>query len=329
MKIISPNPPHWDEIQKRRMKRFKGGYVKEPMPGLHDNIAVFDFRSLYPSIIVTFNISPETLNCSCCSRKVPGLGYHFCMKRKGFVPAVLKEILEKRQAQKKLMNKAADPEKSKSEQNALKLVANSTYGIFGSAGSRFYCFECGESAAAYGRFYIQKTIKEAEKFFTVLYGDTDSLFVVSDKKKALEFLKKINASLPGIMELELQGVYKRGLFVPQRIGSYTAKKRYALIDEKGDLIVRGLEAVRRDWCDIARKLQHDVLRLVLQKREKEAVKEVRKVVERVRKRQISIDEIMLRTQLGKNLEEYKATGPHVEVARRLKSEGHDVHEGMM
>ena len=331
MRIVHPSQPHWDEIQKRRMRRFKGGYVKEPVQGLHDNISIFDFRSLYPSIIVTFNISPETLNCKCCSKKVPGLDYHFCRKREGFVPSVLRDVLSRRQALKKSMKIGSkEYEQLKGEQNALKLVANSTYGIFGSPSARWYCFECGEAAAAYGRHYIQKTIKSAEvSGLDVLYGDTDSLFVRAGKEKAEKFLKITNKSLPGIMEMEYQGFYKRALFVPQRIGSYAAKKRYALMDEKGVLTIRGLETVRRDWCDIARQLQREVLRLVLEKKEKEAAAVVREAVERVRKRKVSLQEILTRTQLGKSLDEYKVTGPHIEVAKKLQQEGHDVHAGML
>ncbi|MBI2173167.1 MAG: ribonuclease H-like domain-containing protein [Candidatus Aenigmarchaeota archaeon] len=332
MKIIHPNPPHWDEIQKRRLKRFRGGYVKEPVRGLHDGIAVFDFRSLYPSIIVTFNISPETLNCRCCSSKVPGLEYHFCRKRKGFVPSVLEEVLQRRQAIKKKMNKAKGDEFERlgGEQTALKLVANSTYGLFGSPSARWYCFDCGQAAAAYGRHFIQKTIKSAEKNgLEVLYGDTDSLFVKAGDAAAKKFLRKMNSSLPGVMELDLQGIYARGLFVPQKLGNYTAKKRYALLDSKGNMTVRGLETVRKDWCDMARKLQHEVLHLVLQKKENDAVRKVREAVENVRKRQVSMEDIVMRTQMGKSLEEYKSTGPHIEVAKRLKAEGRNIHEGMV
>lgn len=332
MKLIHPNQPHWDEIQKRRLRRFRGGYVKEPVQGLHEGLAVFDFRSLYPSIIVTFNISPETLNCSCCSKKVPGLDYHFCTRRRGFVPSVLEGVLQRRRELKKKMQgaKGREFEQLKAEQNALKLVANSTYGIFGSPSARWYCFECGEAAAAYGRHFIQKVIKDAEKSgLEVLYGDTDSLFVAAGGRAAKKFLKKINASLPGIMELELQGIYSRGLFVPQKIGGYAAKKRYALLDSGGNMTVRGLETVRRDWCNIARNLQRDVLRLVLEKKHAQAAAMVRETVEKIRKRQVSIQDITMRTQLGKSLDEYKVMGPHIEVAKRLRSEGHDVHEGMV
>lgn len=336
--IIVPNNPHWDEIQKRRMYTFKGGYVREPLQGLHDSIAVFDFRSLYPSIIATFNISPETLSKGKDSKnvhKVPEYKHSFLKNPRGFVSEVVEELIKNRQDVKKKIVSAEGEEKKEliEHQFALKILANATYGMFGNGGARWYCRECAESSAAFGRFYIKKSITEAEKFgFTVLYSDTDSLFVKAKgniEKSSHDFLEKINKTLPGMLELELQGIYEHGLFVPQRIGTYTAKKRYALIDDKGNLTIRGLETVRRDWCDIARNLQHDIIKLVLTGKEKEAVKTVKDVVKKIQSRKIDLKDITIRTQLGKALEEYKAVGPHVAVAKKLEREGHEIREGML
>lgn len=182
--IIIPNNPHWDEIQQRRAYTYKGGYVLQPVEGLHENIAVFDFRSLYPSIIVTFNISPETLNCNCCKNTghlVPELKYHFCKKMVGFIPNVLKSVIDERVKIKERIKKLAkDSEEFKQlseRQAALKVLANAFYGYTAYPGSRWYSRECSEAAAAFGRYYIKKTIKDAEKFGEVIYSDTDSIFI--------------------------------------------------------------------------------------------------------------------------------------------------------
>ena len=86
------------EIEERRTKpSFRGGLVAEPLKGIHKDIMVFDFRSLYPTIIGTHNISPETLNCQCCGeRKVPDSKDHFCVKEKGFIPKNIEEIINER-----------------------------------------------------------------------------------------------------------------------------------------------------------------------------------------------------------------------------------------
>jgi len=340
MNIIIPNQPKWDEIERRRgYMPYAGGFVKEPIGGLHEEIAIMDFRSLYPSIIATFNISPETLNCSCCrkdSYEVPERDYWFCKKKKGFVSSVIKELIDRRTEIKKSMEKVKDKEEHASlnnEQLAVKTVTNATYGYLGFASSKWYCHECAESSAAFGRFYIKKVISEAEKEgFTVIYGDTDSMFVKTEgnlKNKVKIFLEKINKVLPGIIELDLQGFYKRGIFIPRGIGPGTAKKRYALIDNKGVLTIRGLEKVRRDWCNAAKDTQEKVLELILEKKDvKGAIKYVRGVIDDLRDRKIPLKDLVIIEQMSKPLSEYKAIGPHVVAARKIKERGRPIGEGM-
>ena len=145
-----------------------------------------------------------------------------------------------------------------------------------------------------------------------------------------QFLKKINKKLPGIMELELQGIYTRGIFIPRGIGPGTAKKRYALIDEKGNLLIRGLETVRRDWCQLAKQTQRDVLTYVLGKRDvKGAVKYVQDVIQRLRQRKVELKHLTIYEQLTKPLEEYKAIGPHVVAAQKIKQRGRPIGSGMV
>jgi len=330
---IIPNQPKFEEIKERRMRSpYVGGFVKEPIEGLHKNIAVLDFRSLYPSIIASHNISPETLNCNCCKgEKVPELEYNFCKKKKGFVSAVIEEIIKKRIEIKKKLRSKFD-EKIHLEEKALKITANATYGYFAFPGSKWYCFECAQSSAAWGRFYIRKIIKEAEKEgFSVIYSDTDSVFLTSDKikEKTKKFLTKINKSLPGIMELELQGFYNRGIFVSTRVGK-GAKKRYALIDEKKNLTIRGFETVRRDWCNLAKEVQRNVLKFVLEKDDAQgAVSYVKDIVEKIKQRKIEMKDLVIYEQLTKQIKDYEQIGPHVIAAQKMKQRGESVGPGMI
>jgi DNA polymerase I/DNA polymerase-2 len=339
MNIIIPNQPKWEDIQDRReVSPYAGGFVKEPIAGLHEDLAVMDFRSLYPSIIATFNISPETLNCNCKERyDVPDTKYWFCKKCKGFVSTVIKELIEKRagikEEMKNLKKDSEEWNRINNEQFAVKTVANATYGYFGFAGSKWYCRECAESSAAFGRFYIRKVIGEAEKEgFTVIYADTDSMFVKTTgdlKNKVGKFLEKMNKELPGIIELNLQGIYRRGIFIPRGIGPGTAKKRYALIDEKGVLTIRGLEKVRRDWSNVAKDTQEKVLRLILEKEDvKGSVKYVKDVVKKLKEKKIPLKDLIIIEQLTKPLSEYKVIGPHVVAAMKIKERGRPLGEGM-
>lgn len=340
---IIPNQPRWEDIKRRKTFSYAGGFVKEPIAGLHENIAVLDFRSLYPSIIATFNISPETLNCPCGrerSYQVPGRDYWFCKEKKGFVSGVIGELIQKRLELKEKMKKIEEDLEYRildNRQLSLKIVANATYGMFAFAGAKWYCRECAESCAAFGRFFIKETIREAQKKgFTVVYADTDSCFIEKPltpdelSEETEKFLSYINGKLPGILELELQGIYKRGIFIPKGTAPGTAKKRYALIDENDNLIVRGLETVRRDWCNLAKDVQRQVLTCVLKdKNVDEAIHYVRKIINMLRRKQIPLKDLTIYEQLTKPLSQYKQIGPHVVAAQKMLRRGREVGEGML
>ncbi|MEM5781823.1 MAG: DNA polymerase domain-containing protein, partial [Candidatus Aenigmatarchaeota archaeon] len=157
-----------------------------PKKGIQSNVLVFDFRSLYPTIIVSHNISPETFNCKhieCEEKnKVPETKWHFCIKKEGFIPKHIKKLIEIR---KEIKEKIKRVKKDSNEfvqlnnlNQAIKTIANASYGYFGFVGARWYKRECGASAAAFGRYYIRKIIELAKKEgFEVIYGDTDSCFL--------------------------------------------------------------------------------------------------------------------------------------------------------
>ena len=168
LKEIVPNKPTHDQIKKRREQTYTGAFVFKPTPGLYKDITIFDFRSLYPSIITSHNISPDTLNCKCCEdeKPVPGFDkYWFCSKKKGFISTVLEGIITRRMRIKEIM-KGVDKKKLKlfnARQYALKTIGNSMYGYMGFFGARWYSIECARSITAYGRYYIKKVIDDAQK----------------------------------------------------------------------------------------------------------------------------------------------------------------------
>ena len=132
------------------------------------------------------------------------------------------------------------------------------------------------------------------------------------------------------MELELQGFYKRGIFIPKGTAPGTAKKRYALIDEKNNLVVRGLETVRRDWCNLAKELQRNVLVFILKNNDIDAaVKYVKDTIKKIRNKEILLKDLVIYEQLTKPLSDYKQIGPHVVAARKIKERGRPVGAGMI
>ncbi len=150
------------------------------------------------------------------------------------------------------------------------------------------------------------------------------------EQKVNRFLEKANNTLPGMIELDLQGIYRRGIFIPRGAAPGTAKKRYALIDENGVLTIRGLEKVRKDWSAIAKDTQEKVLNYVLKDEDVDgAVKCVKSVIRKMRQKKISLHDITIYEQLTKPLHEYRQTGPHVAVARKIMERGRLIGAGMI
>lgn len=334
---VIPNQPKFDEIKARQQITYEGGFVKEPEIGLHKGIAVVDFASLYPSIIATYNISIETLNCNCCKEKgykVPGLPYWFCVNQRGFESLAVEELLQERLKLKRQL-KTLHPDSREylnldTKQRALKTIINASYGYYAYPASRWYSKECAEAIAAIGRYWIKKVLERAEeKGFHPIYGDTDSAFLkVNGKKEELEkFLSEINEELPGIMRLDLEDYYVKGLFVPKETGG-TAKKRYALLDEKGKLKIRGLEIIRRDLSKYARQTQQEILKLCLIEEDIDgAFKYLDERIKALRTGNFNPKELVVYEQLSKPLSEYKLISPHVVAAKKLAQKGLPIGEG--
>ncbi len=336
---IVPNKPTYDEISERRKNTYKGAFVFKPTPGLYKDITIFDFRSLYPSIITSHNISPDTLNCECCEdeKHVPGFdNYWFCSKKKGFISTVLEGIITRRMRVKEIM-KSVDKKKLKlfnARQYALKTIGNSMYGYMGFFGARWYSIECARSITAYGRHYIKKVIEDAKNAgFKVLYSDTDSVFLILDKKTeddTKKFVESINATLPGLMEIEYEGFYPRGIFVSAKEGAYGAKKKYALLSEDNHIIIKGFETIRRNWSFIAKETQREVLNIILKDgNPKKAFNYVKEVIINLREKKIPIEKVVIHTQLQKAISEYDSIGPHVAAAQRMIDKGIPVGPGSL
>ncbi|MFC1768988.1 DNA-directed DNA polymerase [Nanoarchaeota archaeon] len=333
---IAPNKPLPEEIGRRREETYRGAFVFEPKPGFYKNIVVFDFRSLYPSIISSHNISGGTLNCDCCGKdKVPleGKDMWFCKKEKGFLPSVIGNLIEHRVRIKEIIRKQEEPDKLLSaRENNIKLLANSFYGYFGFFAARWYSLESAQSTTAYGRYYIHKVIDKAEKEgFTVLYSDTDSVFMLLDnktKQDANKYMESINLELPGLMELEYEGHYPAGIFVPTKEKGIGAKKKYALINDKGVLKVKGFETVRRNWSKISKELQEQVLNLILKDDDVEKALELtKKTIKDLVDKKVPIDKLIIKTQITKEINAYENIGPHVAIAKRMESQGKTIVPG--
>ena len=308
-----------------------GGTVLQPEPGLHENVLVFDFKSLYPSIIRTFEIDPLGYLGSGPGRYDDAViapnGAAF-RRRKGILSDLLDHLFERREAAKERGDKVAS--------QAIKILMNSFYGVLGTPVCRFFNPKLAAAITSFGREILlwSKALVESQGH-PVLYGDTDSLFVLAGRadpaaarERGAELAAFLNAELErhvrdtwGVesrLELELERLFLRLLFPRRRSGEGAAMKHYVGLTEESGVIFTGMEVVRRDWTDLARQVQRELYERFFGGREVESY--LRETVERLRAGEYD-GLLVYRKALRKDLEEYTtATPPHVAAARKLKAE---------
>ena len=327
---IIPNKPNEREIRSRLSNPIEGAFVKTPEPGIYSRLAIFDFRGLYPSIIISHNIDPSSICTDCKEYYEAPNGVRFSKDRKSVVPSTIKLLVDQRMEVKKLYKKDPDNIFLGSRSQALKITSNSFYGYLGYARSRWYSRDCAAAVTAYGRQYIKDTIKESEGHgFRVIYGDTDSVVLLlgdKTKEEAIGFVKGYNKSLPSNMELELEDFYTRGVFVGKKVekeGDVAgAKKKYAMISESGRIKIRGFELVRRDWSKVARNTQRKVLETILKEGSAEkAAQIVRDVIAELESGGVPLEDLTINTQLRKKIDNYDIQSPELSAAKKAVQAG--------
>ncbi len=189
---VVPNKQGSNFADRANAEDNEGGYVKQPETGLHENLVQFDFRSLYPSIIISKNISPDVMYLGDADDEdvyniSPEHGIKFKKSPQGFIPSVIDKILQERFRIKREMKASDNPQEKKAldvQQQAIKRLANTMYGIYGFPRFRWYSFECAKAITSWGRQYIKSSIKKAEEFgFYTIYADTDGFYAKYIKEK--------------------------------------------------------------------------------------------------------------------------------------------------
>ncbi|MEQ8484873.1 MAG: DNA polymerase II [Pseudomonadales bacterium] len=306
-----------------------GGHVLEPVVGLHQNVWVFDFKSLYPSIIRTFNIDP--------------LGYvaepqpdddlivvedGAAFRREGAIlPAMLDDLFPRREAAKRRGDAVAS--------QAIKILMNSFYGVLGTPACRFHNPAIANAITGQGRHLLlwSKAWFEA-RGYAVLYGDTDSLFVgsgLADGDAALARARTLAAAInndlrtyvegrwrvQSALELEFEKLYVKLILPSVRHGAGGARKRYAGLTHgaAADAVeFVGMEVVRRDWTELAKRVQRELYQRLFAGAPVDDY--LRGVVAELRAGKLD-DLLVYRKGLRKSLESYTAsTPPHVAAARQ-------------
>ncbi len=322
----------------------RGGFIFEPKLGIHDWVAEVDFSSMYPTLMAKRNVSAETVLCKCCpdsKLRVPELGYNMCEKREGIVPRTLKMILKKRGTYKRLRNEAEDPKLRQvynCRQNALKWILVTCFGYLGYKNARFGKVDAHIAVCAFARDALLKTVRMAEeRGFEIVHGIVDSLWLKKESATPREYAELCNSVSREIgVQLNVEGRYRWIVFLPSRMHvEVPVLNRYYGVFESGKIKVRGIEAVRRDTPAFIKKAQMDMIRVLAKARNSEAfvkripesVEVLRGYVERLRKRDVDVQDLIIAKQLSMHPDRYAHDVFQAIAARQLMRESIEVSAG--
>ncbi|MBT6995595.1 DNA polymerase II [Candidatus Woesearchaeota archaeon] len=320
-KLVCPSNMSGD-----REARIKGGYVMESKPGIYDNVIVLDFKSLYPSVIKTFNIDPSKYHEEKQKGDIESPNKAHFSNKEGILPNIIQDLWEEREKSRKNKNELG--------RYAIKILMNSFFGVLANPSCRFYNLNIANSITHFGQELIKLTAKKAEESkLEVIYSDTDSIFIDTKteiKEESNKIGKKLEKEINDFYENYIQKEYKRKSFLeleyekcylrflmPKLRGSTAgAKKRYAGLLENDKIEFVGLETVRSDWTKVAKEFQKELLDRVFHK--KEVTNYIKKYVEDIQEGKKD-KELIYRKSLRKDEKEYiKTTPPHVKAARKLE-----------
>lgn len=320
-------------------KKYKGAIVVEPVPGVHFDVAVLDFASLYPSIIKNWNLGYETIRCPheddlCRNNTVPGTPHWVCKRHRALESLLIGSLRDLRvnwYKPKSKDKKLSQPLKSwyNVVQNGLKVILNASYGVFGADKFALYCPPVAEATAAIGRYAITETIEKAKSLgVDVFYGDTDSIFLGSPNPSQLEQLVDWSRSSLG-MELEVDKNY-RYLALSSR------KKNYLGVYPDGSVDIKGLTGKKRHVPQFLKKAFYvmiDILSQVKSEGEFEVAKEkIKEIVKdcylKLKHHQYPLEELAFSVMISRSPGGYVKTTPqHVKAALLLAQKGIEVKPG--
>lgn len=316
-----------------------GGFVMESLPGLYRNVLVLDFKSLYPSIIRTFKVDPcglaEGLKAdNTASDLVPGFNQAVFSQSPSILPTIIEELWAARDLAKRRNNKPLS--------QAIKIIMNAFYGVLGSNVCRFFDQRLAGSITLRGHQILQQTRDEIERVFgyQVIYGDTDSVFVLLDDscleteagEKGRQLADHLNTwwseqiqtrfGIPSHLELEYETHYSRFLMPRMRHSEKGSKKRYAGLlrssDGQTEMVFKGLENVRSDWTPLARELQRSLYEAIFHDQPYQAY--IKELTHQLRAGELD-NQLVYRRRLRQPLVDYvRMKPPHVQAALKAEAE---------
>jgi len=321
----------------------KGGLTYSPRPGLHENVGELDFASMYPSLMDRYNISPETINCTCCrpGRAVPEIGMHTCERRRGLVPDTISPILAKRRLLKERQKAAWDPEARdffKQRQTALKWLLVVCFGFLGYRNARFGRIEAHEATTAWGREKLLSAKEIAEREgFVFLHGLTDAVWVKRDGAREVDYQHLADRITEETgMPIALEGVYNWIAFLPsKRNRTVAVPNRFAGTFSTGEIKIRGIALRRSDTPPFVAALQRDLLKRMAKAKGLSDLRmmmpELREVLEdavsELRAGHVPVEELAVARRLSKAPDDYVANTAAAAVTRELCGRGVPLRPG--
>ena len=310
-------------------KKYRGGMVVDPIEGIHFDVIVMDFASLYPSIIKVNNLSYETVRCKheeCKKNMIPQTNHWACTKRNGLTSLIIGSLRDLRVNYYKSQTKKSNITEEERQlylvvTQALKVILNASYGVMGAEIFPLYYLPAAESTTGMGRHIILDTIEKCkESGIQVLYGDTDSIFVKDLTQEQIEVLMSRAKKDHGV-ELEVDKEF-RYVVLSNR------KKNYLGVTKDGKADVKGLTGKKSHTPKFIKTLFYellDILSAVQNESEFESAK--KKITEKiagyankVREKQIPLSELAFNVMISKSPAEYVKTVPqHIRAAKQLES----------
>jgi DNA polymerase, archaea type len=355
----------WKPVNTERWKSYnelfradRGGLIFEPVVGVHENVAEFDFASLYPSIMMKRNVSGETVNCDCCpdsKNMVEEMGYHICEKRRGIVSQALELPLSKRAKYKYLKKRVTTNDgggsrgvRAKiydSRQDALKWIGVVSFGYLGHANSKFGLIDSHIIVCAIDREVLVTARNLVEEMgFSNLHGIVDSLWVHKsgatrdDYAQLKEPIKKATG-----YDISFEGVYKWIVFLPSRQNnnklSVPVPNRYFGVFEDGNVIKdRGIETRRHDAPAYFSKFQREILETMAQGNNIEEVRALmipkvketfQKYKQQLKEGRVPLTDLIFTKILSKDSSLYRVNTVETNAIYQLEDEGKSMRAGQI
>ena len=331
--------PKRDELEKKsagvitdaviKDKKYRGGLVVDPVEGIHFNVTVMDFASLYPSIIKVRNISYETVRCphdECKKNTIPQTNHWVCSKRNGMTSLLIGSLRDLRVNYYKSLSKSETLTEEQRQQytvvsQALKVILNASYGVMGAEIFPLYFLPAADATTAIGRYMILETIKKCEQAgIEVLYGDTDSLFIKNPSPEQIQ--KVIDETKKNFsVDLEVDKEYRYVVLS-------TRKKNYLGVTKSGKVDVKGLTGKKSHTPPFIRTLFYELLDILskvqnaeeFERAKKQISEKIVEWVKKVESKEIPLSDLAFNVMISKAPSEYVKTVPqHIRAARLLES----------